>query len=838
MRKLWLERTDHVCARLMAIALALFLSLCAAPAARGETDGTIRVKLSRLGAPAAITMQADCDYTLASNPSARIPAGTAMTLSASGGKLALRAGDKTVALGASAALLRERSGSCGMRFTAPALSNRFCGDLAFTASGDVITTVLSIYVEDYLCGVVGCVMAPSSGLEALKAQAIAARNGALRQKTAHASAAYDVVDTDAALTFKGYSDAAEYADVLRAVEATRGGVLYYGENRAVCYYTDSNGGQIESAANAFGGALPYSAVADDPWDLASAAPRRTAEIRKDAQDLNPDLRAALIAGMADRLEALGLSSAPGDIRINSVERVTACDSRYPAPSKVFKSLTFQLNVTGRTAAGAAWTGSVSVSVPTFGGLERWYDLSINDADNETVWVSDVGAAFEITFRRSGHGVGMSQRGAQAMAREGASCADILAFYYPGASVTQLSMADAARGAGASAKADPFLAADPVASARLKERTELYEYADFGAAVLTVLPAGATVDVYAAQDGWAAVGSGGRYGFVPAEALTSAGEDDGGEAVAAADDQYARLTDDAGLYVNNDDAVSPKAMLARGSVVKLIAYNAKWAYVRTPGDDLGYVKRAFLAAVQGAPGEQDDGAIDGGPVTRAEGDRYLYVQAGALRLYASYSTDSQVLATLAEGDKVQLGAYNSKWACVRANGQVGFVLASGLGATPPADRSEAVEGGSVTKVSGEVYAVVTRSGAALYESWRAGAAELMRLAEGERVRVGAYNDRWACVRANGVTGYIPVEDLALAPDDEAADEPGGVSYLECDAVTTAPAQLFASADLNGEAVMPLEQGVVVHVYAFDERCAYVEIDGRRGFVALRWLKKLS
>ena len=112
-----------------------------------------------------------------------------------------------------------------------------------------------------------------------------------------------------------------------------------------------------------------------------------------------------------------------------------------------------------------------------------------------------------------------------------------------------------------------------------------------------------------------------------------------------------------------------------------------------------------------------------------------------------------------------------------------------------------------------------------------------LAEGERVRVGAYNGKWACVRVDGVTGYMPVEDLELTSDEGSAED-SGVNYLECYAVTTAPTQLFGSADLTGEAIMPLEQGVVVHVYAFDSHSAYVEIDGRRGFVALRWLKKLS
>ncbi len=837
MREQRLRRIYHVCAGIFAWALALFLLFETVPCARAAADGMIRVKLSRLGAPAAITMQADCDYYLASHPSARISAGTEITVSASGGKLTLSAGKRTVVLGETLTLMRSQSGSCGVHFSSPALSNRFCGDLAFSASGNVISTVLNIYVEDYLCGVVGCVMAPSSGFEALKAQAIAARNSALRQKAARDGSAYDVLDTDAALTFKGISSASEYAAVIRAVDATRGSVLYYGDSPAVCYYTDSNGGQIESAANALGTPLAYSAVADDPYDFDSAAVKKTAVIRKDGMDLQPALRSALIAGTLSQMAKLGVSAGEDDIRLNAIERVTACDSRYAAPSRVYKSLTFQLNVTARAAGGATKTGSVSVSVPTYGGFESWYGLGINDENNETVWVTETGSAFEVTFRRSGHGVGMSQRGAQSMAREGFSCADILGYYYPGTAIKQLSLTDTTRDA-APGTDDARQSVEPIGAARLNDRASLYEHANAASTALTVLPAGATVDVYAVQDAWAAVGSGGRYGFVLADKLSAIDENDPGEVVTAAGDQYARLTESAGLYVNADDAVSPKEMLARDSYVKLIAYNRSWACVRTPSGSQGYVKREFLAAVQGKP-DADAGAdaVDGGKVTVVKGRKYLYVQQDALKLYRTYSTDSQVLATLVLGERVRVGAYNSKWACVRVGDVTGFALVSGLTAqAPDVAEDDGIDGGAIRKVAGRQYAVVTRNGAPMYESWHSGAAKIAVFAEGERVQVGAYNSRWACVRAEGVTGYMAVEDLELAAPDEAGDS--GVNYVECEAVTTADVQLFGSANLEGAALAELEQGTPVHVYAYNDDAAYVKADGKFGFVALRWLRKLS
>ena len=840
------EGTTYVCARLLTAALALLLLFPFAPAARAEMDGMIRVKLSRLGAPGSVTLTADCDYCLASNASARIPAGTVVTVSASGGKLSLSAGEKTAALGASFTLTRCESGRCGAQFIAPALSNRFCGDLTFSASGDVISTVLRIYIEDYLYGVVGCEMAPSAGLEALKAQAIAARNGALRMKAVHGDLACDVIDTDAALTFKGFSDAAEYADVLRAVDDTRGETLYYGDSPALCYTTDSNGGQTESAANAFGTPLVYSVVADDPYDLASAAPRKTAAIRKDAEELNADLRFALLAGIA---EQLGLDPARAEIRINGIERVTACDSRYAAPSRAFRAVTFQMNATVAAPGEQPRTGSISVDVPTYGGLETWYDLGINSENNETVWINDAGSAFEITFRRSGHGVGLSQRGAQAMARDGKSCAEILEFYYPGTAVKRLSLTDDTRGASAGGGAWD---AEPVSAARLVERASLYEHASEDSTALAALPAGATVDVYAVQDGWAAVSGGGRLGFVRSAALMPFDGDDPGETVVVSGDRYAQVTDDAGLFVNADDAVSPRDTLPRGAYVKVVSYNRQWAYVYTRSGDRGYVKREYLAAAQGAPqADPPAGAaqIEGGKITVVSGEEYRYVRDGGARLYHSYSVESRVLAELAAGQRVQVGAYNGKWACVRADGATGFVLVSALTGQPSTaqpsttqpddDQSDEIEGGAIVTVAGIQYAAVKRDGAALLESWRDGAGEIGLLSEGDRVLVGAYNGAWACVRADGATGYMRVGDLRPADDpDGAGSESGEIVADECGAVTTANIQMYGDAALEGDAIASLEQGTPVRVLAYDGRAAYVESEGRRGYVGLRWLRRLA
>lgn len=896
------RRIFNACVRLLCVALALFALPLAT--ARGESSGMLRIKLARLGSPASVTMQANCDYTLAADPAVRIPSGSEMTLAARGGNLTLTVGGRSVGLGASARLRRGGSGNAGMVFLSPALSNRFCGDLVLSASGDTISAILRIYIEDYLYGVVGNEMPPSSGIEALKAQAIVARNFALQRKSARNGSGYDLSDSGDALSFRGYSDAPEYGDVVKAVNETRGQIACYGDSPATCYFCDSNGGQTESSANAFDVALPYSRVMDDRHDLEGGGARKTASLRRDAEGLDERLQAALDAGVADALMQQGLN--PEGARIDAIEAIEPVDARYEAPSRLYRALLFTLSVTTRDAV----TARATVRVPTYGALEQWYDLGINDDDNETVWVSQSGQAFEITFRRKGSGVGMSQRGAIAMARKGLSCEAILDYYYPGVRLRQETLSDKSQENAAGAEQSAS-SAQPIASARLKQKTRLYESADDSGAARTTLPAGASVTVYAVRGEWAAIESGKLTGFIHTDALTAfaltgataaqvpsetyarisgnavkvlqlpvrsalaietlddgtlvrlnaytdkwaliatvsgvegfiarsaltlqaaEASDNAKDIVTAQDNLFGLLTERAGLYVNADDSVDPQQLLDRDAQVRILAYNDAWAQVRTSDGATGFVKLASLSAVQQVNAAGDE-APDGGDVVVVRDRPTRFVGADALSLFKSYSTESDILATLYAGEKVRLGAYNDKWACVRVRGITGFVLRSGLSESPPKVAADAIEGGRITTVKGKRYAVVTADSAPLYPSWSEADKPITRLEKGARVQIGAYNGAWACVNADGVMGFMRIDMLELS--DTQPVEDSGVNYLECDATVTADASMYKSVDLSGTPLADLPMGATVHVYAFNARCAYVDYEDRRGFVALRYLKK--
>ena len=76
--------------------------------------------------------------------------------------------------------------------------------------------------------------------------------------------------------------------------------------------------------------------------------------------------------------------------------------------------------------------TVTVDLSVYDQIKDGLSLGLNGGDYELVSVTQEGDTFTISMRRFGHGVGMSQRGAQWMAGEyGMSYTEILNFYYPG-----------------------------------------------------------------------------------------------------------------------------------------------------------------------------------------------------------------------------------------------------------------------------------------------------------------------------------------------------------------------------------------------------------------------
>ncbi|WP_050183350.1 stage II sporulation protein D [Domibacillus robiginosus] len=248
----------------------------------------------------------------------------------------------------------------------------------------------SVPLEEYVAGVVAAEMPASFEKEALKAQAVAARTFILTQ-TLNGE---DVTDTVDDQVFKDEDDQEQMwgadfeknkAKIEEAAAQTEGEVLIYDGQPITAAFFSSGNGQTENAEEYWQSATPYLVSVASPWD--ASAPNFEQELVLTKQEVEAKLDVAL-----------------------------------PSAGTVG-------TVTDKTTGGRV--GTISIDGQSFTGREVREQLGLPSADFEmTVAGEDV----IVTTRGYGHGVGMSQYGANGMAKEGKNYRDITAHYYPGAEI--------------------------------------------------------------------------------------------------------------------------------------------------------------------------------------------------------------------------------------------------------------------------------------------------------------------------------------------------------------------------------------------------------------------
>jgi len=187
------------------------------------------------------------------------------------------------------------------------------GRLEIAVQDAFLRVVNFVAVEGYLQGVVAGEMPHSWPLEALKAQAVAARSYALSNLVK--GKPFDLYADQRSQVYLGV--AGERPSTSEAVSATAGQVVLYGGTVASTLYFSSSGGKTASAADVFGVPTPYLLSRPDPWDKASPYHRWGPVLigaRTVQSKLELDARVLDAAGAptpSGRLRSLALQTANG-----------------------------------------------------------------------------------------------------------------------------------------------------------------------------------------------------------------------------------------------------------------------------------------------------------------------------------------------------------------------------------------------------------------------------------------------------------------------------------------------------------------------------------------------
>ena len=252
-------------------------------------------------------------------------------------------------------------------------------------------SVINLNMTDYLIGVVSSEMPASFNLEALKAQSVLARTYALKakqtgKKLTDTVSTQSYIDIDQMKNKWGNSFNTYYNKIKNAVENTNGEYLSYNGNYIEALYHSTNNGKTESSLDVFGNYYPYLISVSSEYDKNASSYLRTINMPLDTIS-----------------NKLGLS-------LNN-------DSVISILSYTDGSNIKEININGNNFSGK--------KVRELLGL-RSADFDISISDNNA----------NITTRGYGHGVGMSQYGANGMANAGYSYKDILSHYYPGTTLTK------------------------------------------------------------------------------------------------------------------------------------------------------------------------------------------------------------------------------------------------------------------------------------------------------------------------------------------------------------------------------------------------------------------
>jgi stage II sporulation protein D len=261
-----------------------------------------------------------------------------------------------------------------------------------TAHAGVLVIVVTLPVENYVERVVASESGPGDSLESLKALAIVVRSFALHE--AHGHAEYDLCDSTHCQLLHWGGNGDHRGAAHAATLATAGETLWFHGQRALAYFGKDCGGRTASPDEIWPRAkhLPYLPSQPDSFCMQNGAREWASQITR------AELTAALaVHGVAQ----------PG-----------------------WQNLT----VARRGASGRAvilQLDRTEISAEDF-QLAVGESLGWNRIPSTWFEVSRQGDTFAFHGRGWGHGVGLCQKGAAAMAAQGHAMREILAQYFPGA----------------------------------------------------------------------------------------------------------------------------------------------------------------------------------------------------------------------------------------------------------------------------------------------------------------------------------------------------------------------------------------------------------------------
>ena len=267
-----------------------------------------------------------------------------------------------------------------------------------------LTAVNYVDLDQYLYSVVGGEMGSRFPMEALRAQAIAARTYALYQRQTSANDVFDVGDTTQWQYYDGLDQ--ETAETRAAVDSTQDIVLTYNNQIINAVFSACSGGRTQNSEDVWTSALPYLRGVED-YDLTVTQALASCQ-------WTMDISAQKLKQAVPNI---------GDIKGYSAE---------PSANGKIAQIKFVGTSGERTLTGNQLREALGLrGIPSKIAVTQTQPVA--SIGNPPVMPS----AFQFSGGGYGHGIGLSQWGAFGMAQMGQNYAQILLHYYTGVKLAKL-----------------------------------------------------------------------------------------------------------------------------------------------------------------------------------------------------------------------------------------------------------------------------------------------------------------------------------------------------------------------------------------------------------------
>jgi len=282
-------------------------------------------------------------------------------------------------------------------------------------------------------------------MEALKAQAVAARNYTIINMGKHNGNGFDLCSTTHCQAYKGYSKEHERTNI--AVEETKNRLLYYGEKLATTFYHSSSGGHTENSENVWNDEIPYIRGVDDPFSLGSPNDSwilelDKGEIKKKLEENNMNIGDIIDINIIETSEfgralKVEFSGTKGKVVLEK-EKV-----RYLFGTSSLKSIWYNIKTDSDINIYDVTTDSIKVKRPAGLSIISTTGQRTVKPANEKISIKGLFNVANYNIipynyifdgKGWGHGLGMSQYGAKGMAESGYNYVEILEYYYTGTKV--------------------------------------------------------------------------------------------------------------------------------------------------------------------------------------------------------------------------------------------------------------------------------------------------------------------------------------------------------------------------------------------------------------------